>query len=327
MPGACAQAKPGHPLEMRNGAAARPGQVQKKMAACGGKLSVMALAPIRLGTSSWTGEGWRGSFYPAGSKPHDLLPLYSERFDTVEVDSTFYRIPAASTVRRWRERTPAGFTFAAKVPQIITHEKMLVGAEEDLAAFLEVMDLLGDKLGPLLLQFPYFNKQKFPGLGFFLERLECFLAQLPKGYRWVVEVRNRSWLCEKLYALLRKYGVALALVDHAWMPRPAEWFEAGDPVTANFVFMRWIGDRRGIEERTTVWNCTLMDRTEELGDWVKVLSKAGQGVDVMYAYANNHYGGYAPDTVELFRRLWLETQMVLPGEAEKREAGRTIFRS
>ena len=108
----------------------------------GGKLTAMALAPIRLGTSSWTGEGWLGSFYPAGSKPQDFLPLYAERFDTVEVDSTFYRIPAASAVRQWRERTPAGFTFAAKLPQTITHEKLLVGVEEDLVAFLKVMDLL-----------------------------------------------------------------------------------------------------------------------------------------------------------------------------------------
>ena len=280
----------------------------------------MALAPIRLGTSSWTGEGWLGSFYPAGSKPQDFLPLYAERFDTVEIDSTFYRIPAASAVRQWRERTPAGFTFAAKVPQTITREKLLVGVEQDLAAFLEVMDLLGDKLGPLLLQFPYFNQQKFRGSGVFLERLERFLAQIPKAYRWVVEVRNRNWLSENLYALLREYHVALALVDHAWMPRPAEWFETGDPVTANFIFVRWIGDRKGIEEQTKVWNRTLVDRTEELRDWVKVLSKAGQGVDVMYAYANNHYGGYAPDTVELFMRLWRETQAILPGDAAMRPA-------
>ena len=158
----------------------------------------MNSAQIRLGTSSWTGEGWVGSFYPAASQPQDFLALYARRFDTVEIDSTFYRIPAARTVEQWRERTPADFTFAAKVPQTITHEKMLVDAEQDLAAFLRVMDLLGDKLGPLLLQFPYFNRQKFRSLDFFLERLEPFLARLPKDHRWVVEVRNRNWLSEKL---------------------------------------------------------------------------------------------------------------------------------
>jgi uncharacterized protein YecE (DUF72 family) len=281
----------------------------------------MTSARIRLGTSSWTGEGWVGSFYPAASKPQDFLPLYAERFDTVEIDSTFYRIPAARTVEQWRERTPEGFTFAAKIPQTITHEKMLVDVDEDLAAFLKVMDLLGDKLGPLLFQFPYFNKQKFRGLGSFLERLEPFLARLPKNHRWVVEVRNRYWLSEKLYAVLRKHGVALALVDHAWMPRPAELFETGDPVTADFAFVRWIGDRKGIEEQTKVWNRTLIDRTGDLREWIKILSDVGRRVDIMFAYANNHYGGYAPDTIEMFRSLWPQEQTALPADAAKRPTG------
>jgi uncharacterized protein YecE (DUF72 family) len=283
----------------------------------GVKLTHMISARIRLGTSSWTGEGWVGSFYPAASKPQDFLPLYAERFDTVEIDSTFYRIPGARTVEQWRERTPTGFTFAAKIPQTITHEKMLLDVEDDLAAFLNVMDLLGDKLGPLLFQFPYFNKQKFRGLSFFLERLEPFLEQLPNDRRWVVEVRNRNWLSEKLYAVLRRHGVALALTDHAWMPRPAELLETGDPITANFAFVRWIGDRKGIEEQTKVWNRTLVDRTEDLREWVKVLSRLGRRVDIMFAYANNHYGGYAPDTIELFRRLWPQEETALPEGAAK----------
>jgi uncharacterized protein YecE (DUF72 family) len=281
----------------------------------------MSSARIRLGTSSWTGEGWVGSFYPAASKPQDFLPLYAERFDTVEIDSTFYRIPAARTVEQWRERTPPGFTFAAKVPQTITHEKMLVDAEQDLAAFLRVMDLLGDKLGPLLFQFPYFNKQKFRSLGAFLERLEPFLAQLPKDHRWVVEVRNRNWLSEKLYAVLRRHGVALALVDHAWMPRPAEVFKTGDPVTANFAFVRWIGDRKGIEEQTKVWDQTLIDRSGDLREWVKILTGVARRVDIMFAYANNHYGGFAPDTIEIFRSLWQHDQAKLPGSGGKPGAG------
>jgi uncharacterized protein YecE (DUF72 family) len=173
-----------------------------------------------------------------------------------------------------------------------------------LKAFLKVMDILGDKLGPLLFQFPYFNKQKFRGVGFFLERLEPFLNKLPKGYRWTVEVRNKNWLSEKLYAVLRRHGIALALVDHAWMPRPRAWFETGDPLTAGFTFVRWIGDRKGIEERTKVWNRTLIDRTEDLREWAEVLRNVSRRVRLIFSYANNHYAGFAPETIELFKRLW-----------------------
>src|SRR5581483_10655972 len=98
-------------------------------------------------------------------------------------------------------------------------------AEDDLKAFLKVMDLLGEKLGPLLFQFPYFNREKFRSVGFFIERLQPFLARLPHDYQWAVEVRNRNWLSEKFYSVLRKHKVALALVDHPWMPRPKELFE------------------------------------------------------------------------------------------------------
>jgi uncharacterized protein YecE (DUF72 family) len=104
--------------------------------------------------------------------------------------------------------------------------------------------------------------------------------------------------------VLRKYGVALALVDQAWMPRPKEWFEAGDPVTADFTFVRWIGDRKGIEERTKVWNQTIIDRTDDLQEWVEIIKSLRRRVRLIYAYANNHYGGYAPDTIKFFQRLW-----------------------
>ncbi len=265
---------------------------------------VASADPLFLGTSSWTAEGWVGSFYPPGAKPPDFLPKYAESFNAVEVDSTFYRIPSARTVEQWRERTPDGFIFAAKVPQIITHEKILVDAEADLKAFLNVMDLLGAKLGPMLVQFPYFNKQKFPSVAPFLERLEAFLNSLPRGYRWAVEVRNRYWLSAKLYSILRKHGVALALVDHPWMPRPGELCKTGDPVTADFTYIRWLGDRKGIEEQTTVWNRTITDRTQELQEWVKVIRQIQQRGLRIFAFANNHYAGFAPATVERFRELW-----------------------
>ena len=124
----------------------------------------------------------------------------------------------------------------------------------------------------------------------------------------MVEVRNKSWLSEKLYSVLRKHGVALALVDHAWMPRPREWFENGDPITADFTFIRWIGDRKGIEEQTKVWNRTIIDRTDDLREWVEVLQGASRRVRAIFGIANNHFGGFAPDTIELIRKLWSQGQ-------------------
>src|SRR5690348_17640543 len=106
---------------------------------------------IHLGTSSFTAAGWQGSFYPAGIKPADFLSYYATRFDSVELDNTFYRAPSRDVVEGWARKTPEGFVFAAKIPKVITHEKMLVDCDAEFKEFVETMDSLGDKLGPLLL--------------------------------------------------------------------------------------------------------------------------------------------------------------------------------
>jgi len=190
------------------------------------------------------------------------------------------------------------------VPQVITHEKVLVDAEPDLKDFLDVMDLLGDRLGPLILQFPYFNKHKFRGLGFFLERLQPFLDHLPKQYRWAVEIRNKTWLSEKLYSVLRQHGVALALVDHAWMPRPHDYFEAGDPITADFSYIRWIGDRKGIEEKTQRWDQVIIDREDDMQIWIPIIHQILKRRIQVMGYFNNHYAGFAPGSIKLFSEVW-----------------------
>jgi len=133
-------------------------------------------ATIHLGTSAFTAAGWEGSFYPAGMKPADYLTYYATKFDTVEVDSTFYRTPSAATVRGWYAKTPKDFIFALKVPQEITHEKVLHDCDAEFKAFLSAADLLGEKLGPVLFQFGYFNQKAFPSLDEFLARLLPFLT-------------------------------------------------------------------------------------------------------------------------------------------------------
>src|SRR6204780_1123093 len=119
------------------------------------------MAGIHLGTSAFTAAGWENAFYPAGMKPADYLTYYATKFHTVEVDSTFYPTPSVATVNGWARKVPAGFLLAAKVPQVITHEKILQNCDDDLKHFLETMDLMGDTLGPLLFLFAYFNKSPF----------------------------------------------------------------------------------------------------------------------------------------------------------------------
>jgi uncharacterized protein YecE (DUF72 family) len=152
------------------------------------------MASLYIGTSAFTAAGWEGTFYPPGMKPADFLSYYATKFNSVEVDSTFYRTPSKTTVQGWGKKTPEGFVFAAKVPQVITHEKVLVDCDTEFKQFVETMDLLGAKLEPLLLQFGYFNKKAFLGVNDFLARLRPFLKKLPKGHKFVVEIRNKNWL-------------------------------------------------------------------------------------------------------------------------------------
>ena len=187
--------------------------------------------PILLGTSSFTATGWQGSFYPKGLRPADYLSYYAQHFDTVEIDSTFYATPNVSVVRSWNAKTPEGFLFAAKVPQEITHKRVLKDCDEEFKVFLTTMEALGEKLGPLLFQFGKFDKYAFKSLDDFLARLVPFLKRLPKEHKFAVEIRNKDWLVPKLADVLREHGVALTLIDQGWMPRPWEMKDKFDLIT------------------------------------------------------------------------------------------------
>ena len=178
---------------------------------------------------------------------------------------------------------------------------MLHDCEQEMTEFLNVMDELRDKLGPLLFQFGYFDRKAFVGVNDFLARLVPFLKKLPKDHKFAVEIRNKSWLVPQFIEALRERGVALALIDQSWMPRPTQWFEKFDPITADFTYVRFLGDRKEIENQTKVWNKIIVDRQAELSEWADILGKIKIPI---YVYANNHYAGYSPATVEMFRNLW-----------------------
>jgi uncharacterized protein YecE (DUF72 family) len=265
---------------------------------------VETLAEIRLGTSSFTAEGWEGPFYPKGIKSAGRLTFYAEHFDTVEIDSTFYACPSPRTVEGWAGKTPVDFIFSLKVPQIITHEKVLVDCEAEFKQFVETMGILKEKLGPLVLQFPFFDKGAFKSQSDFLDRLIPFLKKLPQGHMFAVEIRNREWLDAQFAGVLRDFQVALVLQDQSRMPSPSELSQKFDPITADWTYVRWLGDRKGIERITTTWNKTVIDRTTEISRWVDVCYETVRRGVKVFGYANNHYGGHAPATIRQFREMW-----------------------
>lgn len=253
-----------------------------------------SLPGILLGTSAFTANGWQGSFYPPGMKSCDFLSDYASQFQTVEIDSTFYGTPSVSTVTSWNVRTPGDFILAVKVPQAITHEKVLVNCEPEFDEFIERMHLLGDKLGPMLLQFPKFDKWVLKSPDEFRGRLQSFFKRAAdlKAGQFTVEIRNKDWLDARQTDLLREYNVGLALTDTSFMPRPWEMKGALDLVTADFAYVRWLGNRKGIEEQTTTWNKTVIERQSDLKSWVVVMRRLVEDKRIrkIFAFANNHYG-------------------------------------
>jgi uncharacterized protein YecE (DUF72 family) len=259
-----------------------------------------SLRGLLLGTSAFTAAGWEGSFYPRGMQSRDFLSYYATQFATVEVDSTFYGCPSARTVNNWAARTPDSFIFSVKVPQVITHEKVLVDCDSDFEEFVKTIDILGPKLGPIVFQFPSFDRWKFPKQDNFLAVLIPFLKKLPAGHKFAIEIRNKNWLDARFADVLREHNVALALTDTSFVPRPWEMKEKFDLVTADFTYVRWLGDRKGLEEQTK----TFIDRREDLTNWVELFRTfVGRNLKI-FAYANNHYAGHGPATVKLFWETW-----------------------
>jgi len=265
-----------------------------------------SLPGILLGTSAFTAAGWEGSFYPSGMKSQDFLSYYATQFATVEVDSTFYGCPSARTVNNWAARTPEDFIFSVKIPQVVTHEKALVDCDSEFEEFVKTMDILGPKLGPMVFQFPSFDRWKFPKQESFLAVLIPFLNKLPADHKFVVEIRNKNWLDVRFVDVLREHNVALALTDTSFMPRPWELKQKFDLVTADFAYVRWLGDRKGIEKQTTTWDKTIIDRTSDLNNWVEIFKSLVSNTKVLkiFAFSNNHYAGHGPATAKLFMDLW-----------------------
>ncbi len=233
---------------------------------------------VRIGTSGWHYRHWRGRYYPQDLPAASWLAWYARDFDCVEVNNSFYRLPAVETVRQWCAQVPADFVFALKASRLLTHLKKLRDCEAALANFLTVADAFGLRLGPILFQLP-------PRWRVNSARLAEFLALLPPWYEYAFEFRDPSWHCQEIYRLLEGYRAAFCLFDLAGRQSP-------QVVTAELVYVRLHGPSPG-----PYAGCY---SGEQLESWAaRVRDWAGAGHRV-FVFFDNDQRGYA---VENARRL------------------------
>ena len=236
---------------------------------------------VLLGTSGWDYPEWTGRVYP----PHgvrDRLRYYASRFATVEVNSTFYRLPPVAVAESWARRTPGGFRFAAKFPQAITHDRRLVGTAEELKRFLAVVRPLqtAGKFAAALLQLP-------PSLKFEPATVRGFYESLPPDLPVAVEFREPSWLEPQSFDLLREFRLAYTVVDEPMLPIRLE-------TTARFAYVRWHGHGREVWYDYTY-------SAEELAAWVPRVRELSERVPEVYGFFNNHFRGDAAMNAETLR--------------------------
>ncbi len=242
---------------------------------------------LHLGTIGWSYSFWKDKFYPNKSSSKEFLPYYSSKFDTVEVDNTFYRIPTEKAVKKWESQTPSNFFFSFKFPSVITHIKMLKDCERETRLFLERTELLAGKLGASLLQFPStFGVDHFSDLADFIRRLS-------KNRRYVVEMRDERWLGSDFYSLLRANGVALAWVDSPSMPQSRE-------VTSDFLYVRWEGNRSKVNGKLGKIET---DKTQDLILWSKRIKPFINENTEVYGYFGKYYSGFPPFDINALLKL------------------------
>ena len=168
-----------------------------------------------VGTSGYSYAPWKGSFYPEKFPAARMLAYYAERFPTVEINNTFYKMPAPEMVKKWAAETPTSFRFALKSPRRITHDKRLTGTAEEVSWLFKAASELGEQLGPVLFQLPPFFRKD-------TAKLDAFLAELPPGMRAALEFRHESWFAPETYQVLRARGAALCIAEAEDLATPLE---------------------------------------------------------------------------------------------------------
>jgi uncharacterized protein YecE (DUF72 family) len=251
----------------------------------------------RIGTSGWVYPHWRDRFYPHDLAQSKWFDFFSQEFDSVELNNSFYRLPAEDTWRKWAKAAPKGFMFAVKASRFITHIKRLKDCEEPLEMFLGRARLLGDSLGPVLYQLPpnfHYKTQN-------VERLTEFLSLLPQDIRHVFEFRHDSWFNADLFSLLRIHNAGFCAFHTAGRETPLE-------ATTDFAYVRFHGpdgeyDGSYSDSDLAVWAGRLRDLPEDVRD--------------VFVYFNNDTQAFAVTNARKF--IDLITPFALREEEEEEE--------
>ncbi len=230
-----------------------------------------------IGTSGWSYYHWTGIFYPENLEKRAWLSYYAKWFDTVEINSTFYRLPFKNMVKGWKNKVPENFTFAVKGSKIVTHNKRLKDAKEDVDRFIERVSLLEGTLGVVLWQLP-------PSIKKDIELLKDFLEILPKNIRHTVEFRHKSWFNDDVYSILEDHDVAFCITDSKRLKSP--WVK-----TASFVYVRFHGPEK-------------LYASEYSEKYLKNVAEKLLEMDAeSFVYFNNDFEGYAIKNAKFLKEI------------------------
>lgn len=283
---------------------------------------------LHMGTCSWKYDSWKGLFYDEGKqyRAFDYLGDYARHLDTVEIDQWFWslfpsgvKLPDLETARRYAESVPDDFTFTVKAPNSLTlthfYARQAKGYAEFanrpndqfldvdlLHRFLDRLEPMHDKLGPIMFQFEYLNKKKMPSKEAFFEALHAFFDKAPTGFDYAVESRNPNYLFPVYFDLLKQHGLSHVYLEGYYMPHIGEVYERYPAPTAGYAVIRLHGgDRLEIEGQTReVWNRVVAPKPEGIGSATRMVAELAAMKTVVYVNVNNHFEGSAPLTIERF---------------------------
>jgi len=244
----------------------------------------MFFKKIHIGTSGWIYSDWEGVFYPEDIPSSQKLKYYAQRFNTVEVNYSFYHLPRPSTYQKWFQETPSDFIFSVKVSRYITHIKRLKEIEKPWQVFIQNASELKEKLGPLLLQFPPSFKAEKENI----KRLENFLKIAVKSEkRLAMEFRHLSWSRSEIYNLLKKYQVGWVIADSSRYPKT-------EKATTDFVYIRMHGPGALFASKYS---------QKDLEKLTQLIKKYYHQNKEVFVYFNNDFSGYALENALLLRDL------------------------